>query len=90
MRLTMLRSVCPDTHTCPTLWATDRDTAVIQGDRAGEGAVTIPRSLLTGRDEPGTITIHGETVTDPEALAVLNLPAHESAVEVPLDHLGAS
>lgn len=40
---------------CPTLYATDRDTFVIQGWK----------------------------VTDPEALGTLDLPDHETAVEVP-------
>jgi len=41
--------------TCPAVFATDRETYVVQGS----------------------------IVTDPEALAALNLPAHETAVEVP-------
>jgi hypothetical protein len=48
-----------DDGTCPTLYATDRGTYVVQG------------------------TI----VTDPDALATLNLPTHETAVEVPADLL---
>jgi hypothetical protein len=40
---------------CPTVYATDRDTFVIQG----------------------------AVVTDPEALAAVDLPAHETLVEVP-------
>ena len=40
---------------CPTLYATDRDTYVVQGLR----------------------------VIDPEALAAMRIPAHETAVEVP-------
>ena len=40
---------------CPTLYATDRDTYVVQGLR----------------------------VTDPEALGVMQLPGHETAVEIP-------
>lgn len=31
MRLTRLRGTCPDTETCPTLYRTDRGTAVVQG-----------------------------------------------------------
>jgi hypothetical protein len=41
--------------TCPTLFATDRGTYVVQG----------------------------AIVTDPDALAAMNLPEHETAVEVP-------
>jgi hypothetical protein len=40
---------------CPTLYATDRDTYVVQGLR----------------------------VVDPEALAAMRIPAHETAVEIP-------
>jgi hypothetical protein len=47
------------TGTCPTVYATDRGTLVVQGTR----------------------------VTDPEALATMGLPAHETAVEVPFDLL---
>lgn len=56
MRLTRLRGLCPDTDTCPTLFRSDRGTAVVQG----------------------------YVVTDPEALAALDLPAGKTAVEVPL------
>jgi len=41
--------------TCPTIYATDRGTVVVQGER----------------------------VTDHDALAAMDLPAHETAVEVP-------
>lgn len=59
MRLTRIRGHCPDGNTCPTIYRTDRGTAVVQGNRL-----------------------------DPEALAGLGLPAHETAVEVPLELLG--
>jgi hypothetical protein len=49
------------TGTCPTIYATDRGSFVVQGTR----------------------------VTDPEALAAMGLPAHETAVEVPFDLLAA-
>jgi len=35
------------------------------------------------RTDKGTYVIQGWKVHDPEALATLNLPDHESAVEVP-------
>lgn len=56
MRLTKLRGVCPDTETCPTIFRTDRGTAVVQG----------------------------YVVTDPAALATLELSVGKTAVEVPL------
>lgn len=58
MRLTRLRG-CADGRTCPTVYRTDRDTAIVQGD----------------------------VVTDPEALAQMDLPEGETAVEVPLSLL---
>ncbi|MGH3937589.1 MAG: hypothetical protein ACRDTG_02995 [Pseudonocardiaceae bacterium] len=61
MRLTRLRSHCPDTESCPTLYRTDRSTVLIQGYvvtdpevlgapalAAGETAVEVPLSLLAG------------------------------------------
>ncbi len=69
MRLTRLRSTCPDTESCPTLYRTDRSTTVIQGfvvtDQealsvlvlaAGETAVEVPLVLLAG------LTISGSTM----------------------------
>jgi hypothetical protein len=35
----------------------------------------------------GTFVVQGYKVTDPAALAALNLPDHETAVEVPADVL---
>lgn len=58
MRLTRIAGECPDGRTCPTVYQTDRGTAVVQGFRldvdalarvrlgAGETAVEIPMSLL--------------------------------------------
>jgi hypothetical protein len=41
---------------------------------------TCPTVFLTDR---GTLAIVGSTVTDPDVLAALGLPDHESAVEIP-------
>jgi hypothetical protein len=60
MRLTQVNSGCND-GTCPTVYATDRGTFVVQG----------------------------AIVTDPEALASVNLPAHETLVEVPHELLAS-
>jgi hypothetical protein len=60
MRLTQVNSGCND-GTCPTVYATDRGTFVVQG----------------------------VIVTDPEALASVNLPAHETLVEVPRELLAS-
>ncbi|WP_028476753.1 hypothetical protein [Nocardia sp. CNY236] len=80
----------------PRLYATDRDTFAVQGwktDRADQ--VEIPHRLLahtepgtavsglvdTGR---GTFLLIGAPLIDPDALAVMRIPGHETAVEVPI------
>src|SRR5262245_17189091 len=80
----------------PTLFATDRDTYVVQGWKVPEDdlSVEIPAKLL-GFLEPGTrldvalrdlgvgtYRLSGNAVTDPEALAQMDIPGHETAVEV--------
>jgi hypothetical protein len=37
----------------------------------------------------GTYVVQGSIVTDPEALATMELPAHETAVEVPASLLAS-
>lgn len=81
----------------PTLFATDRDTYVVQGWKvAGHNqSIEIPQRLLahlephtylgarlddTGR---GTFTLSGTPVTDAEALSQMDIPGHETCVEVP-------
>lgn len=58
MKLTRLGDECPDGRTCPTIYATDRGTVVVQGYKLtreelaqisladGEDAVEIPAALL--------------------------------------------
>ncbi|MBL1079140.1 hypothetical protein JK358_32525 [Nocardia sp. 2] len=80
----------------PTLYATDRNTYVVQGWRIPEHPelIEIPHPLL-GYLEPGsclgallhdtgvgTFTLAGSPVTDPEALRQMDLPDHETCVEV--------
>lgn len=80
----------------PTLFATDRDTYVVQGWRVAndETSVEIPKKLL-GYLEPGmllgsplrataheTWVVSGAAVTDTEALAQMDIPDHETCVEV--------
>lgn len=82
----------------PTLWSTDHKTIVVQGWKipGHSDRVEIPHQLLTFL-EPGTwlgsqledsgsgcFRLSGNLVTDVEALARLNLPANEIAVEVPV------
>lgn len=81
----------------PTLYATDRATYVVQGWKVtgAAGQVEIPQRLLahllpgtcldvrlvdTGR---GSFTLTGDAVRDGEALAQMDIPSHETCVEVP-------
>ena len=81
----------------PTLYATDRDTYLVQGWKVAHepARVEIPHRLLAYA-EPGTclgtrltdtgrgsFTLSGEPVTDAEARAQLDVPGHETCVEVP-------
>ncbi|MEV5843735.1 hypothetical protein AB0M32_17420 [Streptomyces sp. NPDC051985] len=101
---------------CPTLYATDRETYLVQGWRIyanellmqlripdGETAVEVPSELfehLTKDDLPageirrvqapimigtpgGTFVVQGREVSDPEALAQMEIPDYETVVEVP-------
>ena len=79
----------------PTLYATDRGTYVVQGWRVPNDAscVEIPHALLRfledGTELDASIVDLGDTyrvgglvVTDDEALSQMDLPAHETCVEV--------
>jgi hypothetical protein len=80
----------------PTLFATDRDTYVVQGWKVSgaDTSVEIPSELLrhlergtrlgvplqdTGRH---SYILSGAAVTDPEALSQMDIPGHETCVEV--------
>lgn len=80
----------------PRLYATDRDTFAVQGWRTdSDDRIEIPHRLLV-HAEPGTciagledtghgtFLLRGTPVTDLEALAIMKIPAHETAVEVPI------
>ncbi|WP_067836135.1 hypothetical protein [Nocardia lijiangensis] len=96
MRLRFLGKAGSNQGGCPTLYATDRDTYVVQGWRTDDGAtVEIPHSLL-GFTEPdtfvgatladtgrGTFTLSGEPLTDSAALAHMSFAPDEVAIEVP-------
>lgn len=88
----------------PTLFATDRYTYVVQGWKvAGQQAcVEVPNRLLTHL-EPGTclgtvlhdtgrasVIVSGVPVTDMEALSQMDIPGHETCVEVPKTKKGAA
>jgi hypothetical protein len=80
----------------PTLFATDRDTYVVQGWRVpgDETSVEIPKRLLTYLESnthlaallrttaQGTYVVSGVAVTDANALAQMDIPGHETCVEV--------
>lgn len=80
----------------PTLYATDRDTYVVQGWRVPgcETSVEIPRRLLGYVErntrlatvlhvtEQDTYILSGVAVTDVVALARMDIPGHETCVEV--------
>ncbi|WP_045558090.1 hypothetical protein [Streptomyces sp. FxanaA7] len=101
---------------CPTLYATDRDTYLVQGWKIfandllmqleipeGETAVEVPTELfehltkdglaageIRRVEDPimiltpsGTFVVQGREVTDPEALAQMEIPDYETVVEVP-------
>jgi hypothetical protein len=80
----------------PTLFATDRSSYVVQGWKVvGESAsAEVPAALLaylepgtrlgaelrdTGR---GSFIVAGTPVTDAEALSQMDIPAHETCIEV--------
>lgn len=80
----------------PTLFGTDRGTYVVQGWRVAgvASSVEIPKRLLqhlergtrlgvslqdTGRD---SYVLSGTAVTDPKALSQMDIPGHETCVEV--------
>lgn len=97
MRLTFLGKNT-NKNGCPTLYRTDRNTYVVQGWRVPgrDDVLAIPHPLL-GFLEPGTclgvllqdtghgtFLLSGEAVTDPEALAQMDIPDHETCIEVPV------
>jgi len=93
MRLTFLGKESQGGQS-PTLYATDRDTYVVQGWRVPStpAAVEIPPGLLafcepgttiaTTPTSTGTYLVAGQTVTDTVALAQMFMPDHETCVEV--------
>jgi hypothetical protein len=133
MRITFLRETSPTNRTCPTLYATDRQTFLVQGKRITDAAIASAFSLGIEEDvvevparllqevaedmifpEPraegtalalvravprgtsassmsatsrSTFVVRGITVTDPQALAEMDIPDDETAVEVPRELL---
>lgn len=95
MRLQFLGKGGTEGGGCPSLYATDRGTYVVQGWKTGSPeTIEIPHLLLgfalpdtfigtsmfdTGR---GTFRLSGGSVTDPEALAQMDIYPDETAIEV--------
>jgi hypothetical protein len=81
----------------PTLFATDRDTYLVQGwkVRGRQGVIEIPQRLLAHLEPDtylgvrlddtgrGTFILSGVPVADPEALSQMDIPGHETCFEVP-------
>ncbi|WP_433725368.1 hypothetical protein ACQP0C_30150 [Nocardia sp. CA-129566] len=96
MRLQFLGKGGSDRNGCPSLYATDQHTYVVQGWRTDQlGTVEIPH-LLTGFAERdtfigatmtdtgrGTFTLTGQPITDPGTLGELDLADDETAIETP-------
>ncbi|MFF0490030.1 hypothetical protein ACFYTQ_13520 [Nocardia sp. NPDC004068] len=96
MRLWFLGKGGSGDRDCPTLYATDRDSYLVQGWKTDNPeTVEIPHLLLgflepdtfldavltdTGR---GTFILTGRPITDDETLRQLTLAADETAIEVP-------
>lgn len=96
MRLKFLGKNGSKTNDCPTLYATDHDSYLIQGWKTGTpDTIEIPQVLLgylephtfigspmsdTGR---GTFTLTGRPVTEADVLEELTMANFESAIEVP-------
>ncbi|WP_330251193.1 hypothetical protein OG874_34250 [Nocardia sp. NBC_00565] len=96
MHLTFLGKGGSQVNNCPTLYATDQDSFLIQGWRTGRPeTVEIPH-LLLGFAEPdtfigammidtgrGTFELTGRPIVDHETLTQLDLADDETAIEVP-------
>ncbi|WP_067690221.1 hypothetical protein [Nocardia jejuensis] len=96
MRLRLLGKGGSGKDDCPSLFATDGDTFIVQGWRTDNpNEVEIPH-LLTGFAEPrtylgvpltdtgrGTFTLVGTPIVDVATLDQLTLESYEVAVEVP-------
>lgn len=80
----------------PRLYATDHNTLIVQGwktDRTDR--IEIPHRLLQWAEAGtclaglvdtghGTFSLSGKPVTDPDTLATMAIPGHETAIEIPV------
>ncbi|WP_416565101.1 hypothetical protein [Nocardia testacea] len=97
MRLQFLGKGGSEGGDCPSLYATDQHSYLVQGWRTSHAeTVEIPH-LLTGFALPdtflgatltdtgrGTFTLSGRPITESDTLAQLRLASDETAIEVPL------
>ncbi|MBF6358228.1 hypothetical protein IU449_27400 [Nocardia higoensis] len=96
MRVTFLGKGGSGEKDCPTLYATDRDTYLVQGWATDVlGVVEIPHLLPGFADEGtylgammsdtgrGTFLLVGRPVDDPEILAPMTIAEDETVIEVP-------
>lgn len=96
MNLRFLGKGGSDSGGCPSLYATDQGSYIVQGWETTQlGTVEIPH-LLTGFAEAdtyigstmtdtgrGTFTVSGRPITEPDVLGMLTLAEDETAIEVP-------
>ncbi|WP_431956025.1 hypothetical protein [Nocardia lijiangensis] len=96
MRLKFLGKGGSGDGDCPTLYATDQNSYLVQGWKTGQPEMVEIPHLLLGFAEPntyigapmadtgrGTFTLAGRPVTEPESVAQLTLADDETAIEVP-------
>ncbi len=97
MRLRFLGKAGSKSGDCPTLYATDRGTYLVQAWKTQKPETVELPHLLLGFSEPdtfigatmtdtgrGTFRLSGRPVTEPETLAQLTLADDETAIEVPM------
>jgi hypothetical protein len=96
MRLQFLGKGGSDVGGCPTLYATNQDSYLVQGWETGTPEIIEIPHMLTGFAEAdtfigatmtdtgrGTFTLSGRPIAEPETLAQLDLAPNETAIEVP-------
>jgi hypothetical protein len=97
MRLRFLGKAGSKSGDCPTLYATDRDTYLVQAWKTQTPETVELPHLLLGFSGPdtfigaamtdtcrGTFRLSGRPVTEPETLEQLDLADDEMAIEVPM------
>lgn len=96
MRLKFLGKNGSKSNDCPTLYATDQESYLVQGWKTDTPeTIEIPHILL-GYIEPhtfigapmndtgrGTFTLTGRPIVEPDILNQLTMAAYETAIEVP-------